>query len=1185
MNTFIKRNRISMILSVLILSLVLILVSTALAFESSASTEEGISFTSKGDADKWHMRKPLSDAPYSIEAWINVPTTIADDTRVGYLFSNYDGGSGTNTYYGNSTYGNRTISLEFIAGGIPQLIFGPDNGSGSLGTRATIKFDQVDVRTGEWMHLAVVKESDAVVCYVNGEKAQSVANSQKYYKDDILQPYAFGADNRSGNSYYFRGSVKGLTVYKDVRTAEEINSDYTFGVKTSDPNMLLHYDIPSAPDGLIIKDLTGNGYDLMKKAYDGYTPSASDIGAKGTGSLGAGAVEDNTSYDYSFAVVGDTQYITTWDTAYIDGVKNENTHLDILYDWILANKNKKNIKYVMGLGDITDKYNTKYNGSTTGATHDTAAEWAWAYSQISRLDGEIPYSVVRGNHDNEVYFDQYFANDNYKSQFVDPDYSDNSVCFFKEGSVLNAYTKFTVGTEKYLLLLLDYDPGADVLEWAEAVVERNEDYRVIINTHSYLNDDKNLNSHGDAIWENVVREHENVLLVLCGHVICSNIVKAEREGEAGNAVTEILVNPQSRDGQYKYDTKSGMVAMLYFSNGGKDVRVEWISTVNSTEDEDVYGNASVNNFDFKLMNTYFDGKYGRMTSEYADANKYPFAVFSKDGKFLDAYESLFDCVSSYDNDGAIYRAKNHLSSNVWSDDSYGDSPNEAVIWMRRDYALLSNETYNNMAQTKGKIIIDLDGHSLTVSDSRSLFPSTIKPWGSEYEYKSEFSVVNGTIVLGAKQLISFNASNSSGTYDMTNKEYIHSFTNVKFIVSSSTTKFLAGYSTGVPANTEVIFNECIFDFSSAPSGMTWFNLGNSNIHTNVTVNGGEFILNGESFTLSKNGTATSKVTFGRTENGNYTAFTMIGGAELPSKTINEGELVFVKIQELNGNTTYRLRPLGLADIDYTPKMNITLANELIMNVYVPANCTEEFEINGIKYSQSNSYGGKTAELDGDNYYVVSVPLGSSEAAKDVKLISSVTAGDTNAKATFTFSIPKYAVKLLADNNATEVEKTLVRDVLAYIKAAYNYSGFSSNNTADEIGRVNALINKIIGEYVGTPTTSGDIENNNGGVVTEVTLDLDATPSIRFYTSNTALEFYANGIKLDTVSGTDSNGTYVELDVYAYVLDETITFGEGGSYHISSFIKGAGEAERELASAFVKYVESAANYRRAVIGKM
>ena len=1156
----------------IVLMLVSLLAITAVT--AFAAEEEGITFSSSKSADKWHARKPLSDAPYSFEAWIKVSSSISDETRVGYLFSNYDGGSGTNTYYGNSNYGNRTISLEILAGGYPQLIFGPDNGSGALGSRATIKFDQVDVRTGEWIHLAIVKEPTRVVCYVNGEEKQAIANSQSYYKDDLLQPYALGADNRSSNSYYFRGAVKGLTVYKDVRTAEEVASSYTYGVKLSDVNMLLHYDLTKAPEGNIIEDLTGNGYDMKKKAYDNYVPSADDIGAKGTGTLGSGAVEDGASYDYSFAVVGDTQYITSWDTAYIDGVKNENTHLDILYDWILANKDKKNIKYVMGLGDITDKYDVKYNGSTSGASHDTAAEWAWAYSQISRLDGEIPYSVVRGNHDNENYFDQYFVNDAYRSQFQDPDYKDNSVCFFEDGSVRNAYTKFTVGTEKYLLLLLDYAPTDAALDWAYGVVQRNKDYRVIINTHSYLDKDKTLTDEGDAIWEKVVMDNENVILVLCGHIISSDIVKTEREGNSENAVTEILINPQSRDGQYKYDTKAGMVAMLYFSNGGKDVRVEYISTVKSTAEEDSYANASVNNFDFKLMNTFFETKYGRMTSEYADASKYPFAVFSKDGTFLGAYESLLDCTSSYDNDGAVYRAKNHLSANVWSEGSYGDDPNVAIIWMRSDYALTTNETYNNLAQTKGTMIIDLDGHTLTVSDSKALFPSTIKPWGSEHEYTSHFEAKNGTIILGAKQLISFSASNGTNNLDVSNKKYIHSFTNVKIVASSNTTNLLAGYSSSVAANPEVIFNDCIFDLSEAPSGITLFNLGNGAINTNVTVNGGEFILNGNDLVLSKNGTDTNKLTFGKTENENYTAFTVIGGAELPIESVNDGELAFVKIAEGENGTTYRLRPAEVSDISYVPKMSITLASDFVMNVYIPTNYTQEFTFDGVTYNTSNDFGGKIAELEDGKYYHISLPVGSSEAARELKLVAGVKVGEVSAAATFTFSIPKYAAKVLT-SSASETEKTLISDVLLYIKAAYEY--FDEHNTDEEKARVSALIDSIVGDYTSAPESSGAVTSDPA--VSGVTLILGAKPAIRFYVSDPSVEFYANGKKLKTVSGTDSEGTYLDLEVYAYALCETITYGDSGSYHISDFLTGAaGTAHEDLVACFIRYTESAAKYR-------
>ena len=162
----------------------------------------------------------------------------------------------------------------------------------------------------------------------------------------------------------------------------------------------------------------------------------------------------------------------------------------------------------------------------------------------------------------------------------------------------------------------------------------------------------------------------------------------------------------------------------------------------------------------------------------------------------------------------------------------------------------------------------------------------------------------------------------------------------------------------------------------------------------------------------------------------------------------------------------------------------------------------------------------------------------------------------------------------------KVEKTLAKDVLAYVKSAYNY--FVEFNTAEEIERVNTLIESIIGDYESAPVSSG--ATNTVTPVTGVTLNLDEKPTIRFYVTDTNVKFYANGGMLDTVAGTDSNGAYVELDVYAYVLEETITYGDGGSYHISNFLAGAaGTSYETLVKCFVKYVESAADYRDSVIG--
>jgi len=390
----------------------------------------------------------------------------------------------------------------------------------------------------------------------------------------------------------------------------------------------------------------------------------------------------------------------------------------------------------------------------------------------------------------------------------------------------------------------------------------------------------------------------------------------------------------------------------------------------------------------------------------------------------------------------------------------------------------------------------------------------------------------------------------------------------------------------------------VFDFTNAPNIKTLMNANDgkiastdgtvaSNAIVDVVVDGGEIIASKSDLSLYlvnssgelENG---SSVVFTKSENGNYTSFTLTDDNIAPSTSANDGKLVFVKVNETKDAITYRLRPVEVANVDYAPKMSITLDDQLVMNVYIPVNYTQKFTFNGETYEDLNAIADKKVILDGKEYYHFTAALGSAEAAKDVKLVSTVTLGETSANATFTMSIPKYVAKVLNNTESTEIEKKLVKDVLAYVQAAYNY--FTEFNSAEEIARVNALADTILaigGEYNGEPTLTG--ETVTVAPVTAVTLNLDAKPAIRFYVTDTTIEFYANGKKLDTVTGTDANGTYVELDVYAYVLAATITYGEGGSYHISDFLaKSAGESHENLVSCFVKYVESAADYRESVI---
>ena len=584
--------------------------------------------------------------------------------------------------------------------------------------------------------------------------------------------------------------------------------------------------------------------------------------------------------------------------------------------------------------------------------------------------------------------------------------------------------------------------------------------------------------------------------------------------------------------------------------------------------------------------------YGEIPFEYRDAEKYPLVVF-QNGKFDSAHA---DFASSTESKCALGRAKALTASTPGL---------KAEILVRNNITV--STTIDNQGQIQGDVVIDLDGYTMTASGSY-LFSGIAKNWKGIHD--SSFTVINGNVVLDIYGLVNMGASGSkysdtanstTGVYKTTS--YIFKNVHISLAKGATVNNLLGNYyegtsitSDGCVVKFEYIFNQdCVIDVSNAIEGFILFDANDkqtsglisgtaysTNCIVNVKVEGSKIIASTSDITIFDiNKTNTSSVEFAANKYGLYTEFVFPIGVSAPNERFNEGKLTLIKKSESEEKVTYTL----IQNVNFVPKMSITLGNNFVMNVYVPANnALQNIVFNGETYTVSDLEAGEKVTRDDNVYYVLKAELPSAEAIKSITLKATIAlAEENNTTATFTFSIPKYAAKVLKDENATEIEKTLVKDVLAYVKAAYNY--FKEYNTAEEIARVNTLIESIIGDYTAAPTISGTVAKDNSGTVTDVTLNLDAKPTIRFYVTNTTVSFYQNGKKLNTVSGVDEErGAYLELDVYAYALAETITFGEGGSYHISSFVNGSKGTDHEaLVNAFAKYVESAADYRRAVIG--
>ena len=506
---------------------------------------------------KYEIDQSLTEGIETFEAWVYMPKSLDSKSIGGTIIGNY------------RSYNGARVMLEVYLKGNPRLSYTNANG-----TTSYHRFTDVDLRTGTWQHLTVVHDtaSGEARCYVNGELKQTVTENVLDYSDKTLeQKFLIGRDTalryaegdgeywENRKDQYFKGFIKELRLYSDVRSDAEISADYAGALDKSE--LIAAYEINPSDAYTNLTDLSGNGYDanykqlLWEKEY----------------------VEPVGEYAYSLALVGDTQTVNDQNPELLKNI----------YQWIVDNKDAKNIQYVIGLGDITelgvDEGHKNYTES------ESNQQWIDAKEAISLMNGVVPYSLIRGDgHDGIEMFNKYFGT-------YEP-YLENISGYYEEGRIDNVYHTFKIGEVDYLLLCLDHGTKDDVLVWANDVVAAHPNHRVIVTTHQYMRSDGTLstsdtsgnataynpdNNAADGLWDKFLSKHPNICMVICGHSDVDGVLTTKQTGDHGNEVTQILVNPQTMDAEYYHGSK-GMVAMLYFSEDGQNVQVEYYSTVKGT---------------------------------------------------------------------------------------------------------------------------------------------------------------------------------------------------------------------------------------------------------------------------------------------------------------------------------------------------------------------------------------------------------------------------------------------------------------------------------------------------------------------------------------------------------------------------------------------------------------------------
>lgn len=224
-------------------------------------------------------------------------------------------------------------------------------------------------------------------------------------------------------------------------------------------------------------------------------------------------------YNYNFLFIPDPQKT----------VRYKPEIFETQMKWMADNLNSHNIAISVVLGDIVDQ-------------SSETCEWAAADKAISILDEhEVPYLIAAGNHD-------YHPEDPFLNNFGPNRYEGKQYYKGSSPSGYSSYAIISAGSYNYLFLTVDMKHLYNDIDWAKDVLNSNKYIPTVIFSHEMLKieGDGSSVSHtrrGDVIWNELVKESNQVFMTVCGHNHGS--FYKINENVYGYEVVEILVDYQS----------------------------------------------------------------------------------------------------------------------------------------------------------------------------------------------------------------------------------------------------------------------------------------------------------------------------------------------------------------------------------------------------------------------------------------------------------------------------------------------------------------------------------------------------------------------------------------------------------------------------------------------------------------
>jgi 3',5'-cyclic AMP phosphodiesterase CpdA len=217
-------------------------------------------------------------------------------------------------------------------------------------------------------------------------------------------------------------------------------------------------------------------------------------------------------------------------------------------EWLASHRDSLRIPIVLHVGDVVDFNNpVQYQRASDG---------------FSILDkARVPYAITLGNHDTNAVGENSGSaapgntNENLRTTSRFNSYFPTSRFIlqkdrFEKNKSDNATYTFKAGGLNWLVITLEFCPRQGAVNWANQVLNNYPNHNAIILTHFFLTASGEISpnnaGYGDltlqSVYDQLIKKHPNVLLVLSGHN--DNTAWRDDIGEKGNHIYQILQDYQ-----------------------------------------------------------------------------------------------------------------------------------------------------------------------------------------------------------------------------------------------------------------------------------------------------------------------------------------------------------------------------------------------------------------------------------------------------------------------------------------------------------------------------------------------------------------------------------------------------------------------------------------------------------------